>query len=64
VAAVTPEEAPMANSTFASRREARLVREAVEGVPRRRKLGLNAGQDAEQSFVITVLDEGAGMNAT
>jgi len=48
---------PTTNSTFRSRQEARLEREAVEGVPPRRKLGLNAGENAEQSFVITTVDD-------
>ena len=55
---------PEPNSTFASRRAARVAREAVEGVPPRRKLGLDAGENAEAAFSITVIDEGDGVNAT
>ena len=40
------------NSTFASRKWERLAREAVEGVPLRRKLSLQAGEQAESIFTI------------
>jgi hypothetical protein len=48
---------PEPNSTFASRKKARLEREAVEGVPPRRQLTLAAGDQAEALFTITAVDD-------
>jgi hypothetical protein len=55
---------PTPNSTFASRRRERLAHEAVEGVPPRRQLGLQAGDQAEALFTIETVDEGSGVSAT
>ena len=49
---------PEPNSTFASRKRERLAREAVEGAPPRRQLGLAAGDQVEAVFVVEDVDEG------
>ena len=47
------------NSTFASRRAARLEREARDGVPERRPATLRAGDDAESITDVTITRIGA-----